>query len=112
LRLRIGPWSVERQYGKPYLVDGYQLEPSAWVLRGGAASVRVPQNGNPVPRYWALALVRPSMVRVTDPLGRRYTLGFTRRRSALRWLMALATGILFLGALRLHRYCAARRDTA
>lgn len=108
MKVRIGPWSIERQYGKPYLVDGYQLEPSAWVLRGGAASVFVPQAGRPLARYWAFAVVRPSTVRVTDPLGRRYSVGFSRRRSIWRWGMGLLAGMLLVGAFRLHRHFSAR----
>ena len=100
MRLSLGPWSIERQHGKPYLVDGYQLEPTAWVLRGGAASVLVPQQGEPSGRLWAFAVVRPATVRVTDPLGRRYTLSFSRRRTILRWLMGLVAAALVLGGLQ------------
>ncbi|MHB0876132.1 MAG: hypothetical protein ACYC5O_08820 [Anaerolineae bacterium] len=101
MRLSIGPLSIERQHGRPYLVDGYQLEPTAWVVRAGAASVVVPQAGEPVGRFWAFALVRPSTVKVTDPLGRRYVLGFSRRRALLRWSAGAVAVVIAVAAVRL-----------
>ena len=108
MRLSLGPVSVERQSGKPYFVDGYQLEPVAWVLRLASARVTVPWQGEPSPGVRALALVGPSVVRVTDPLGRRYALGFRRQRSVWRWLSAAMAAGVVAAVVRLVR----RRDAS
>jgi hypothetical protein len=111
VRLSIGPLSIERQHGKPYLIDGYQLEPTAWVVRAGKASARVPQEGEPSGRLWALAWVRPSTVRVTDPLGRRYVLGFSRRRALMRWAGGLVAAVVVIAVVNLlGRRSHGRRD--
>ncbi|MGI6208480.1 MAG: hypothetical protein ACOYEW_09725 [Anaerolineae bacterium] len=82
MRISIGPFTYEHQSGRPYFVHGYQIEPVAWVLRAGRARVTVPQEGHASGQAWAWVHVRPTRARVTDPLGRRYTLDLTPRR---RW---------------------------
>lgn len=97
--MRIGPLSLSYQAGKPYFVDGYQLEPTAWVLRGAGAGVMVPGDRPARYRFWSAALVVPEAVRVTDPLGRRYTLGLHKRPRGTALLM----GLMLLAVVLLWR---------
>lgn len=79
MRLSLGPWTAERRTGRPYFVDGYRLEPVAWVLRGAKGRVMVPMSGAAHGEAWAEAWVRPVGVRVAEPGGRRYYLSVPRR---------------------------------
>ncbi|NPV08629.1 MAG: hypothetical protein HPY83_11810 [Anaerolineae bacterium] len=97
MRISVGPLSWERQSGRPYFVQGHQIEPVAWVLRGGKAKVAVPLHGPVLGRVWAWVHVRPTRIQVTDPLGRRYSIAVAPRR---RWggvgLLALLVLALWL----------------
>lgn len=105
MRFAVGPLSVEFQSGKPYFVRGYQLEPRASVWRIGHARVTVP-SGEPARwRGWGAAWVRPSSLRVTDPLGRRYVRPVGTMRLGLRLALAVALVAIVLLWRRYRRQC-------
>ena len=101
--IRLGPFSLEYQSGKPYLVNGYQLEPMAWVLKASRAGVEVPSQGPVAGGLWAWTHVRPVAVKVTDSLGRRYTLPLAKRRLGLRLIGVAALALLVVAFLRCRR---------
>ena len=90
MRVRIGPASVGYRWGRPYLASGYQLEPTALVLSLGKGIVEVPPQGPPKPSFWGWVAVMPVSLRVTDPIGRRYTLWLVKWRLAFRGTALLA----------------------
>ncbi len=93
MKIAIGPLTLEHQYGRPYFARGYQLEPTAWVLRAAKGRVTVPSEGPPTARMCAWVHVRPAAVRVTDPLGRRYSLPVSPRWVSLRVVAILLAAL-------------------
>ena len=95
MRVSLGPLSLERQSSRPYVACGYQIEPSAWVLRFAKGSYCLPWRGPARGVVQAWAAVLPSAVRVTDPLGRRWVRSLTQRADRF-WVLG---GVLLVLAL-------------
>jgi len=103
MRIGLGPFSLERQSGRPYFINGFQLQPDAWVLARGRASILVPSDGPARGSLSVLARVTPCSAIVTDPLGRRYTLPLSRAWRRIVTLVAVFFGISLALALVLRR---------
>ena len=103
MKLTLGPWTLERQTGRPYFARGYRLEPVAWVLRAAKGRVVVPMQGEPHGYAWARARVFPVGVRVTGPDGRRQGFRVTPAPRALWLLLLVAAAIVAVVAWRQAR---------